>query len=356
MGRNSQDRITIKDIAEKAGVSKTTVSFVFNNPERVAEETRQNVRAIAAEMGYTPDPVARTLTTKKTGALGFLLPEVTPEGFKNPFLFLLLQGMRIGCMSNNYSLNVLSPPADKVMETVQNTAVDGLIILGVVHNQAFFDYLERRNLPVVSLDGGILESIPTIRSRDDDAAREVMEKVLDAGHRHILLLTVDTGPEPAAGFSESVSSLRLKGWRQAAEAAGMEWNGETVKTYRCRECSIEGGREAFDHAWDSGFRPTAVLAFSDIIAIGVFESCRARELRIPEDLSLVGFDDIQEGQLLDPPLTTVHQPATAKGQAAVNMLARLIHGEPVETQYYSTHYLSRGSLAPPPPLSNEFSL
>ncbi len=348
MTDKKQGRVTIKDIAQRTGVSKTTVSFVFNNPDRVAPKTRRTVLAAAAEMGYTPDPVARTLTTKRTGTLGFLLPEVTPEGFKNPFLFLLLQGMRIGCMSNGYTLNVLSPPASQVLETVQNTAMDGLIILGVVHDTAFFSYLNRRGLPAVSLDGGVLDTIPTVRSRDDEASREVLRKVLEAGHRRILFLTVDTGPEPKEGFSASVSDLRQRGWREAAEAAGLSWNGENIRTALCRECSMEGGREAFEESWNTGFRPTAVVCFSDIIAVGVFEACRAREIRIPTDLSLVGFDDIQEGQLLEPPLTTVHQPATAKGQAAVNMLAALIRGEPVYTQYYTTHYLSRGSLAQAP--------
>lgn len=349
----SIDRPTIKDIANRCGVSKTTVSFVFNNPDRVAPATRQMVKRIAQEMGYTPDPAARTLATKKTHSIGFLLPEVTPEGFKNPFLFLLLQGMRIGCMSTGYTLNVLSPADHQLMNTLQNTAMDGLIILGAIPEEEVFRYLEQRRLPVVSLDGGVKEEIPAIISDDENAAEMVVQRVLERGHRRILFLDVDKGDPPAPGYSPSVSRRRaighergLKRFIQAHPEAA-----EAIETHQiiCNECSAEGGKLGFARAWEiDNRRPTAVISFSDVMAMGVFEYCRDHKISIPEELSLVGFDDIHESTLLSPPLATVHQPAMAKGEQILHLLVDLILKKPTSDIIINTHFLDRESLGPPP--------
>lgn len=318
---------TINDIARLAGVSKTTVSFAFNNPARVAPKTLARILEIADSLSYTPDPIARTLTTKKVGSLGFLLPETTPEGFKNPLLFQLIQGIRMGCIQENLSLNVVSPPPGYLLDALKVTPVDGYIILGMINDDAVIRYLEKRDLPMVSLDGGVLKHIPQVISRDMDGARELMGYLLRQGHEKILILSFNDAVELSPEFSDSAGFRRLRGYRRALQDFGWDSDSPNVKVIECSECSAGGGYGAMEAARQIGFHATAVVAMSDIIAIGVYEYCLDRRIRIPEDISIVGFDDIREVKLLSPPLTTVFQPSVQKGTIAAEMLIRRMNGE-----------------------------
>lgn len=317
---------TINDIARIAGVSKTTVSFAFNNPSRVAPQTLKRILEISDELRYAPNPVARTLTTKKVGSLGFLLPETTPEGFKNPLLFQLIQGMRMGCMTENLSLNVVSPPPGHLLDAIRDTAVDGYAILGMINDADIFDYLEKRSVPLVSLDGGVPKHIPHVTSDDETGAQELMRHVLRQGHRKILILSFNDVVEQSSEFSDSAGLRRLKGYERALQEFDMEVDARNVRLVNCSECSTGGGYEAIESAMKRGYGATAVVAMSDIIAIGVYEYCAQHNINIAKDLSVAGFDDLHEAKLLSPPLTTVFQPSVQKGTIAAEMLIRQIGG------------------------------
>jgi len=313
--------MTIKELARLAGVSKTTVSFVFNKPDRVSEETRNRVLEIAARTGYNPDPVARSLKTKKHHMIGFLLPELTPEGFRNPLLFQILQGLREGCLPHNLSLNVISPPPGKLLESLRCTAVDGVIIYGMINDPRLIEYLQKKRLPCVSFDGGIRMPIAAVTSDDRRGAQELMAFILRKGHRDILILSFRDIEDRGASFVQSAGYRRLSGYRDALEEQGLSIQSDSIHIHPCDECSEEGGYRAMTEWYSlSGKRPTAVVAMSDVIAMGVYRFCRDRGITIPGELSVCGFDGLPLGSLLQPRLTTVMQPAEEKGAAAVGLL------------------------------------
>lgn len=341
----SKDRPTINDIARLAGVSKTTVSFALNSPERVAAATLERIRRIADELNYSPDPIARTLATKKTGTIGFLLPETTPEGFKNPLLFQFLQGMRMGCLPENLSLNVISPPPGMLLDSVRRTAVDGYVILGMIHEQGFFEYLKERNIPAVSLDGGVVSRIPAVTSNEEYGACAAMEHVLENGHRKILILAFMDADDHSENFSSSVGYRRLRGYEKALEKYGLSLKSENITVMNCGECSLEGGYNAIGEIAESGHLPDAVLVMSDIIAIGVYQYCREKKIQIPEDISIVGYDNLYEDTLLHPPMTTVAQPAVLKGEKAVQLLIEIIKGRKnCRSLEFEVELIKRGSV------------
>lgn len=341
----SSKRPTIKDIAKLAGVSKTTVSFAFNNPERVAASTLERIKKIADELKFSPDPVARTLATKKTDTIGFLLPETTPEGFKNPLLFQFLQGMRMGCLPENLSLNVISPPPGRLLESVRKTAVDGYVILGMIHETEFFDYLEERGIPAISLDGGVSSQIPMVTSNEENGAYQVMKYILSKGHRDILILTFMDADDHRDNYSSSVGYRRIRGYGKALKESGFSLDSDNVKVLKCRECSLDGGYDAISHIMESGKSPSAVLAMSDIIAIGVYKYCQENRISIPADLSVAGYDNLFEDTLLHPPMTTVAQPAIEKGEKAVQLLTGLIQHKAKPSSYeFEVELIARDSI------------
>ncbi|MFP4364437.1 MAG: LacI family DNA-binding transcriptional regulator [Spirochaetia bacterium] len=340
------DKPTINDIARLAGVSKTTVSFAFNRPERVSKATYDKIMKISEELCFSPDPGARSLVTKKKNSIGLLLPEITPEGFKNPFLFQVLQGMRMGCVEHGQSLKIISPPSDDLVSAVRSAIVDGIVIFGMIKKPELFDFIQRSKLPVVSFDGGVLNTIPSITSDDFSGGKQVMDYVLQQGHRKIAILSFKDAEEYRNDYSHSAGFRRLEGYESALKEYGLSLSNPDIHVIPCDECSVEGGYSAISNLWYSGTQPTAVVAMSDIIAIGVYSFCKDKKIRIPDTLSVAGYDDIFDSSLISPELTTVKQKAIDKGKTACQVLIRLINGENnIEPVLFDTKLIIRHSVA-----------
>jgi DNA-binding LacI/PurR family transcriptional regulator len=303
-------RITIKDIAERAGVSKTTVSFAFNDPNKISAETRDRVLAIAAELGYVPDPVARTLITKKIGSIGLLLPQPIHFAMSNPYLTELIQGIGEVCHKHNFSLTIIPPAKGRIIEAAQNALVDGLITIGVNSDMKIIEFLMKRHLPFVTIDGTATNRTINVGIDDERAGYILMRYVLDLGHRKIALVEFESSTviHPEDEFSV-VRDRRVAGFARALGEKGMGMDDVRIFS---TQCSMEGGRRVGMEIL-SGERPTAVVALADIIALGFYTACQERNVRIPDDISVVGFDDIQMAAAVKPGLTTIRQPAYAKG-------------------------------------------
>ena len=140
-------KVTIKDLAEKAGVSKTTVSFAFNNPSRISKETCEKIMTIAKEIGYSPDPVARYLATKQTGTIGILFPQAVAEVLENPYCADLVRGIGAVCDQHDLSIILLSPLKGVLNNTIKNAAVDGMIIFGIDNDSSIHTSFTMRNMP-----------------------------------------------------------------------------------------------------------------------------------------------------------------------------------------------------------------
>jgi DNA-binding LacI/PurR family transcriptional regulator len=326
-------RVTIRDIAERAGVSKTAVSFAFNDPTRLAKKTRDRIMAIAGELGYSPDPIARTLTTKRVGSIGFLLPQGISVAFKNPFLSQIIQGLGFACQREGFSLTIVPPLRGCIFQAIRSAAVDGFVTLGLETEMKALSLLQQRHIPFVTIDGNPSEGIASINTNDRCGAYQAMAHLLALGHRRIGILCLDGANKiDHAGFS-LVRDKRLEGYDQALQEVGLSLQDPGVRVLHC-ECSLEGGRRGARALLCDPTAPTAVAAMSDIIALGVHLYCGQRGLRIPDQLSLAGYDDIPESALVTPGLTTVGQQGVEKGKKAGEMLCSIIH-----KKHYEPHFV-----------------
>jgi len=336
-------RVTIKDIAERAGVSKTTVSFAFNDASKISKDTHDRIMAIAQELGYIPDPVARILTTKRIGTIGFLLPQAIHEALKNPYLFEILQGVGSMCHERDFSLTIVPPAKGCIADAVRKAAVDAFITLGVGPDTSILELLQRRRMPFVTIDGENSPDASNIGINNEEAAYKLMKYVLSLGHRKIAVIQVKAATLnlPEERFSLVLDS-RVRGFDKALSEFNLSMYKNDVILYSA-ESSIEGGIEVAQKLLDSEEKPTAVVCMADIIALGIYSVCRERGLQIPSDLSVVGFDDIPQARLMTPSLTTVRQPGYEKGLEAAKLIADQFDGKPIRHVLLETELIIRES-------------
>lgn len=319
-------KVTIGDIARKAGVSKTAVSFSFNNPSRLSESTVQRILAIADELGYSPDPIARSMNTRRTGTIGMLVPQSIPKVFRNPFIPELLEGVGEVCTKAGLSLMIVPPMKGSLKRAIENAAVDGFITLGLEEYKETMVVLKQRGIPYVTVDSDPIHSIPAVNVDDESGARAIMDHVLGYGHREITIFAIRSGKR--GRYQEYAGTLhaRMTGYLKAMEDYGLELDHRKIKLIEC-VCTEDGGRLGFQHVWGLIHKPTAIVSMSDIIALGALSAARDANVRVPSDVSIVGYDDIPYAAMVDPQLTTVAQPRYQKGKIAAELLLKYIDGK-----------------------------
>ncbi len=323
--------VRIADVAREAGVSATAVSFAFNNPERLNAQTVERILAVAHHLGYAPNPHARALLTKSVGVLGVLVPQSIPSIFANPFFSALYEGIGQVCEDNGLSLLTISPVSGSLAKAVANAPVDGFIVVGLSENHEDIDILHRRRVPFVIIDGDA-SIAPSVNVDDEHGAWQAADFLLRQGHRDILCLTFEIDYTGEQSKIWGVGKRRLDGYKKAFEEYDVAWHDEWLVP---TATSMTAGSESFRVAWkmrtSMGSRPTAVLAVSDAIAIGALQAIRDVGLRVPEDIAVIGFDDIPLAAWTRPTLTTVRQPIVEKGETAAQLLLNLIASEAVPT-------------------------
>ncbi len=349
-------RPRIADVAQVAGVSKASVSFAFNSPERLKAETADRIRSVAAEMGYRPHPVARMLSARRTMTIGVLTPQPLSQVFANPFFAHFAEGVSAVTEEHGYGLLLISPLRGSLARALDHATVDGVVALGLEETHPEIEAIRHADVPMVLVDAPAWPEHAAVEVDDEEGARAAARHLVDLGHRRILVVAVEgpvagesTTPMPE-GQQDGVMARRLRGYESVLEAAGIHLGPESVVI---APASFEGGEAAFLRAWEDGLRPTAVLAMSDAIAIGVLQSSRHLRLRVPRDLSIVGFDDLPVGRFSDPPLTTVHQPVRRKGEEAARLLLEELEaraGSPAQHRVLKTRLVVRRSTAVPPGL------
>ena len=338
-------RVTIRDIARETGYSKTTVSFAFNDPARISSEARRKILDAAATLGYVPDPVARSLSRRRVGTIGLLLPQPIPFALSNPHLVRLISGLGSICNDEGLSLTVLPPKRGSLLATVRAAAVDGLVTIGLEPDDEIVRLIRMRHVPFVSVDGHAEPGMPSVTVNDRGAADLAMSHLLECGHRRIGILMLEDNTPPDQEVYSGIGRMRLRGYEDALNRYGLSGSKDAVVRIEV-PCSIEGGRLAAQRILTEYTDLTGVVSMSDIIAVGLYEELKRKGKRIPVDVSIVGFDDIYESGLLTPPLTTVHQPAEEKGRRAGELLVRMIRNEPVEEQIeFSCTLVRRESVA-----------
>lgn len=310
-------RVTITQVAQEAGVSPATVSFAFNNPEQVGADTAQRVREIAQKMGYSPNPIARAMISRSTGSIGLLVPSSIASSFANPFFMTFMQGVGSVCDAHSISVLIVSPYKGSLEEATRRAPVDAYIVLGLNENHDELDPLRRRDVPFVIVDGDT-GTRSSINVDDEGGAYAAASYLLRAGHRDILVITFQSSPPEHHGdVSYGVGGRRMAGYLRAFAEFGYTLPADRLVPALT---TIEGGEEALRGILQMGARPTAVLAVSDVHAIGAVREAQQAGLRVPQDMEVIGFDDIPLAGLVSPALSTVRQPILEKGQRAAELL------------------------------------
>lgn len=312
-------KVTINQIAREAGVSKTAVSFAFNDPSQLATTTARHIREVAERLGYTPDPIARSMTTKRTNTLGLLLPQDIAAALANPFYTQFIRGIGKICGRAGKTLMLVPPLQGSMLKAIPHASVDGFIVVGLEVDRGEVQMLRQRHVPFVMVDSEAPADVPSINVDDRSGAQAVMEHVLEHGHRQIAVLCIESGK--AGHIEEYTGTLadRMAGYQAALATFGLSLDDPNIQSVEAPS-SWEGGQAAFAQLWDEPGRPTAIVAMSDILAIGAMDAARARQVRLPEELSVVGFDDLPDAWRMHPALTTVRQPVEEKGRLAAEVL------------------------------------
>jgi alanine racemase len=317
-------RITIADVATAAGVSKTAVSFAFNNPDKLGSTTLERVLRVAQDLGYAPHPAARALSMRRSGTIGLLIPQRLSTVFANPFLGELMQGLGELCEEHDLTV-LLVPPLDGSLEgAIRQASVDGFISLGLNPDDREMETLDRIGIPIVLVDSDASASHPTVNVDDTAGARAAAEHLLELGHRDIAVIVL---PPARAHVQHTPSAAR----RMAGYLAAIGLAGAPAPFQVTAGISVAAGVGAFDSLPKGKRRPTAVLAMSDMVAIGVMSGAQAAGLSVPGDISVVGFDDLPMSAWTHPALTTVHQPIIEKGRIAARLLIQRMEGRAVES-------------------------
>lgn len=330
-------KTTIADIARKSGYSKTAVSFAFNAPSRISKEACDTILQVARELDYIPDPMARNFVSGKHMSLGFLLPQKIESSLNNPYTIGVIRGIAAVCEQNGYNLTMIPPLHSSLTEAVRNATVDGLITMGHALSAQVYEILIKRGLPVVTIDSAVVDGVTSVNVDDEKAAETAAEHAIAMGHRNFAIITL---PDPDYTSSpetktSSTAIKRLRGYRNVLEKNGIPFSSVRILT---AEATYEAGRKAGKELFADAGATTCILAMADIIALGIIKTAQEMGIRIPEDFSIVGFDDIKEISSMFIELTTVSQSAEEKGKTAANALFELIEGKVSENRTYSIPY------------------
>lgn len=318
----SRKRVTSRQVAERAGVSRTTVSFVLNDVEgsNISQATRERVLEAAEELGYVPSAAARTLVSGRTGTLGLILGHAEHLTV-DAFIPQLLYGLNDAIRRHGFRLLVEAVEdigrADAYRELVHAKQIDGLVALNPRSDDEQLPRLIEEGFPVVVIGDTSRRNGYAVNVDDRVAARRATEHLLALGHRRVAHLTFS--PE---GYL--ATRHRLAGYREALEAAGVDPD-ETPIAYG--NYGPESGYRAMRDLLASGPPPSALFAGNDTVALGAMAAIRERGLGIPDDVAVVGFDDIPTAPFFSPPLTTIRSPAIEQGRLAMELLVALVAGE-----------------------------
>ncbi|WP_459177466.1 ribose operon transcriptional repressor RbsR [Ewingella americana] len=302
---------TMKDVARMAGVSTSTVSHVINNNRFVSEAIRDKVTAAIDSLNYAPSALARSLKLNQTRTIGMLL-----TASSNPFYSEVVRGVERSCYERGYSLILCNTDGDaermnRSMETLLQKRVDGLLLMCTENHRPSQVALSRYpSLPIVMMDWAPFGAANDVIQDNALLGGEMAtEYLIRRGYQRIACIT---GP-----LDKTTALERLNGYRQAMHRAGLS----VLPGYEvCGDFEFEGGLSSMDKLLALPQRPHAVFASNDAMAVGVYQALYKKGLRVPEDVAVIGYDDIQLAQYMTPPLTTIHQPKDSLGELAIDTL------------------------------------
>ena len=320
-------RVTSFDVAKKSGVSRTTVSFVLNDVPgiSISDATRQRVLEAAKELNYYPDSTGRKLASGKSNTLGLVLRQSHEQVFADALLPQVLLGIEQAATAQGYQI-LLKPlePEDGngYMRLVHENHVDGIILSGPRLEEAEIIHLHQEGLPIMLMGQLPGSGLPFVDIDAVDGAARAVNHLIEHGHRRIAMIT-------NASLEYTSAQQRRTGYQNALKNAGIEPDESLLQEGTYTPAS---GFKAMEILLEASPRPTAVFIASDVVSLGAIRAIKQAGLRIPQDIAVVGFDDIPLADYYDPPLTTIRIPAYGLGWAAGERLVRLVQSETLDQE------------------------
>ena len=329
-------RVTAVEVAKVAGVSQPTVSLVLSqNPKaRVAAETRARVLKVAEELGYRPNRLAQGLVSRRSFALGIIVP-----GFANPVNAAIISGAERVAAQAGYAVLLCETSeldAGHHLKALSDRQIDGVIVAGISDRELAAHDLRRLNVVLVNQESSVL---PTVRDDSLRAGALAAEHLLGLGHERIAFI----------GPVSDVSTFRLRerGFAKRLREKGVELASEY---WQRAEPTVAGGLSAMTTLLAQPVRPTAVFCANDLIALGAHKACATAGVQLPQDMSILGCDDIELGTLLTPELSTINTPKRELGARAVRLLLKRLDSDSREIPAANplpVKLVQRGTTAPP---------
>ena len=320
-------RVTSFIVAKESGVSRTTVSFILNNVPgmSISDATRQRVLQVAKELNYHPDSSGRKLASGKSKTLGLILRQSEEQIFADALLPQVLLGIEQAATAQGYQvlLKALEPQdSDGYMHLVHENQVDGIVLSGPCQEETELIRLHQEGLSVM-LMGQLQESnLPFVDIDAVDGSIRAVRHLIESGHRRIGLIT-------NASLEYTSAQQRRLGYLQALNEAGIESDDSLMREGAYTPAS---GFKAMQDLLKVSPRLTAVFVASDVVCLGALHAIKVAGLYVPQDIAVVGFDDIPLANYYDPPLTTIHVPSYGLGWAAGERLVRLMQGEVLDQE------------------------
>ncbi|MEW5959209.1 MAG: LacI family DNA-binding transcriptional regulator [Chloroflexota bacterium] len=328
--------VSIYDVAKKANVAPSTISRALQDHPRIGAETKARIRALAEEMGYIPSTVARSLTANQTWTIGMVLATIS-----DPFMGRVVEGVEQVAIEAGFNVFLSTSQNDRqreiaVIDVLQQRRVDGIIVIASHLFDRYRRYFDRVHVPIVMIDeqepGGVIHAVAV---DDGRGARLAVEHLLALGHQRIGYVGVTNRPKS--------NQYRLKGYQEALKAAGITPDPTLIFTADNIEDHARRGEASVEPLWAAG--ATAIFCYNDMTAIGVLSACYKRGLSVPDNLSVIGFDDIDMAAYTIPPLTTIHQPRFELGQRAMQMILDLLASQTPENQLIPAELVVRQTTA-----------
>ncbi len=300
---------TIKDVAKLAGVSTTTVSHVINKTRFVAEKTTQAVWDAISELNYSPSAVARSLKVNTTKSIGMIV--TTSEA---PFFAEIILAMERHCYEMGYSLFLCNTQnnAEKIqnhLDMLMTKRVDGILVMCSEYTENSLALLNRTNIPMVIMDWGQDCKSDIIIDNSFYGGYLATKHLIDNGHKDIAVICGD--------LFKTTSKNRFHGFSKAMDEYDLSIEPDWIQE---GDFEPEGGFECMNNILDSGHLPTAVFCFNDVMALGAISAIQLRGLSVPQDISIIGYDNIHNSRFYAPPLTTIHQSKSRLSDKVLELL------------------------------------
>jgi len=321
--------ITIKDVAKQAGVSISTVSRVINDSKPVTDEVKQKVLDVIKETGYIPNPLARSLVTKKSQLIGVIVPEVS-DSFVNE----ILNGIEEVAKMYDYEILLANTYSDKAQELkcinlLRAKQVEGIVMISWKVEEEHINYIQNCGIPASYISKTARDyDIHTVSVNNTEATYDMTKYLIEKGHKDIAFIMTSQ--------DDTVLEMeRLSGYEKALKEKNIKINKDLIKY---GETTYEAGYSSMKELLNEGKVPHAAFVTGDEAAIGAINAICDAGYRVPEDISVAGFNDVKIAKIYRPKLTTVHQPLYDMGAVAIRMVIKMINNEPLEDKKIELPY------------------